>query len=207
VNVASIKTALKRYAGQSDEDPLLDYINAAYHEFEDAFDWPFLEVRTTLLTGAAGDSTIALPSDFFKPKLLKDTTNNFPLDYMPQAEFYAKFANFSDTGKPMYYTSTGLNTFQLWPVLDSVVSYDLVYQKQFVDLASDADVPAIPVRYHYGLVYGAAAIALEGESEEDRAAAAEGKFNDWIGRAISKFSSRQLGEPDTVRDAMDYFYD
>jgi hypothetical protein len=204
VNVASLKTVLKRYAGQTDEDPLLEYLNAAYHEFEDAFDWPFLEVRNATLTGAVGDNTITLPADFFKPKLLKDVTNQTDLEYLPESEFYARFPDLTATGNALYYTSTGLTTFQLWPVLNSAITYDLIYQKQLDDLAADTDIPAFPTRYHFGLIYGAAAVALQAESEEDRATAAETKFNDWIGRAIAKFSSRQLGEPDVVRDVMEY---
>lgn len=204
MNVSSLKTALKRYAGLDDSDPLIDWLNAAYHEFEDAYEWPWLEVRTTSLTGAIGSSTLTLPSDFFKVKILRDTTDKSPLEYMPQTEFFGEFDDLTSTGQPMYYTTVGFDQIVLWPTLDRAVSYNLIYQKALTDLVLDTDVPAMPARWHYGLVFGAAAHGLQSESEEERSANAAGKFTDYINRAISKSSSRNIGEPDSVREVMDY---
>lgn len=202
--VSQLLQSLRRYGGFDTDDPLIEWLNAAYHEFEDAYDWPFLETRDIVTVSAApGEDAITGPTNLFKVIILKDLTNVNTLDYLPEIDLYRGINDLTSTGSPLYFTLTG-STIRLWPVPETAVTFDLVYQVQLPDLAATSDIPAIPARYHYGLIYGAAAIGLQAESEEDRAQAAETKFNEYIGRAISKLSSRRLGEPDTVSDAMGY---
>jgi hypothetical protein len=209
VDVASLKQALKRYGGFDDGDPLLDWINAAYHDFEDASDWPFLEAESIALTVTSNYemSRIALPADLLKPIIVRNRGTGSVLEFLPHTAYleegYYDTESSTSSGEPQYYTLMNSQLF-LFPTPDQVYDLWMIYQKQLPDLAADLDVPAIPTRYHYGLVYGAAAHGLQAESEEERAQSAQSQFELYISNAISKLGSRQLGQADFVRETAGY---
>ena len=208
MNVASAKTLLKRYAGQDDSDPLLEYLNAGRHMWLDADDWPFLEVRTESLSTAVGSNTVAVPADLFKVVWLRDRTTKELIEYKTSAEFYDEISDPSQEGKPSCFTLTGMTGIRFWPVPDAVLSLDLLYQKQASDLANDADLlDPVPTRYHMGVVFAAASVALQAESEEDRAQSALAQFQASVDAARSRYNMKQAGETGHVHDSMGYFVD
>lgn len=211
MNLGAMKTALKRYAGVDATDPLVDWVNAALHEFEEAYDWPFMETVANQPTVAA-DAQLTLPSDFFKLAKAKvviaagASVARSALTYVPRLRFedestYDPFT----TGEPTHYTLIGMDQMLVWPIPDGVYTVRVFYQKSLVDLAADADVPGLPSRYHYTIVEGAAVRALQAESEEDRAETARGIFEDSIDRHITKLGgAKQAGEFQQTRDVMEY---
>jgi hypothetical protein len=212
MNLGAIKTALRRYAGVDTTDPLVDWINAAMHEFEEAYDWPFMEGVANQPT-VASNTQLTLPADFFKlakAKVVVDRASasvaRAALTYVPRIRFedestYDPFT----TGEPSHYTLIGMDQMFLWPIPDGVYTVRVFYEKGLADLASDSDIPGLPTRYHYTIVEGAAVRALQAESEEDRANTARGIFEDSIDRHITKLGgSRQSGDFQQTRDVMGY---
>jgi len=205
MNLGTMKTALARIAGVDTGDPLLDWINAAMHEFEDAYPWPWLEAQTTLNTVAANPS-VALPADYFKMmKIRIDTTTvHREIRYKSWTAFEEEVQAPATPGVPDYYTLVGASTIILYPVPNLVYPLSVTYEKAMADLAIDANVPDCPVRYHYTIVKGAVVYALEAESEEERASTARGVFEDAIDRHITRLGNKQSGGYNTVRDVQEY---
>lgn len=208
MNLGTMKTALRRYAGVDATDPLVDWINAALTEFVEAYPWPFLEV-STLAGCVAGSPGLSWAGDSFnsyKILTIRQTTEPTALTYMPITQFEEDISDQTVTGKPQLYTLVGNEGIFLWPVPDSSsYIYRIRYQLSVPDLAADIDEPQIPARYHYTIVEGAAVRALQAESEEERAASARSIFEDSIDRHITAIGGRkQEGSYNQVRDVMGY---
>lgn len=203
MNLGEMKTALKRF-GFDTSDPLATWLNASMHEFEDAAEWSFLLKQTTIV-GNAGDSSLILPSDFFKTVSIRNSTDGNKLKWVDSRQFDADVFDFTVQDVPTTYTTLGQTIIRLYPVLDTTTTFVLTYESALLDMVNDTDVPGIPTRYHYsGIVQGAAAIALQAENEEERSTAARALFDSTVGRAILKFSGETLDEFKTVRDVQEY---
>lgn len=210
MNLGTMKTALQRYAGVDATDPLVDWINAAMHEFVDAYPWPFLDIIGNANT-AISDDVLPMPANFLKLSKARIVTKGATpltrtkLKYIPYTQSEDEEPKAIISGEPYQFTLVGTDFMILYPIPDAVYTVRLNYEKSPVDLAGDGDVPDIPVRYHYTLVEGAAVRALQAESEEDRAATTRGIFEDSIDRHITKLGGkRQDGEYNQVRDVMGY---
>lgn len=202
MDVTAMQTALKRF-GFDDNDPLLIWLNAAMHEFEDAADWAFLLKRVDIAV-AAGDDSLALPADYFKTRSLRHS-DGFKLKWRDYRDFDESIEDYTVQGTPSWYTTLGLNVAQFYPVADTAFTATLMYEAQLVDLVNPTDVPAIPTRYHYsGIVQLAAAIGLQAENEEERSTAARALANDTIARAATKYSTETIDEFSQVRDSQGY---
>lgn len=204
MNLGSLKTALKRY-GFNDADPLTDWINAALHEFEDAYPWPWLE-KEVFLALLTGENEITLPADFYKLQSVKFKGFELRPKYLGYDVFTDEIADRTVTGSlPTVFTLIGMDTMPVWPVPTQDLDLILLYRRSVDDLVDDTDIPNIPTRHHYGLVAGAATYALQAENEEDRAVTAANLWQSVIDRAIARYATRQEMEPDQVRDSAGYF--
>lgn len=212
MNAGTMKTSLKRIAGVSDTDPLMDWLNAGMHDFEDAYDWPFLDIVGGV-TMLAGSNNPDLPPDLAVLYTARvDTTPSGgtvtrpSLKYVPRVKFEDEsYFDPTQTGEPTHYTLVGNSSIFLWPTPDQNYHFRVYYRKFLTDLLEDVDIPALPAKYHYSIVTGAAAVALEAENEEDRAETWRNIFEDNIQRAISRLGgSRQDGSFNTVRNVMGY---
>lgn len=212
MNLGTMKTALSRIAGVDSTDPLADWINAGMHEFEDAYDWPFLEGLTALTTTANSPTPVSVPTDLEKVIEIKVTVAlganvvRPALRYVPKIHMDEGTFDPIAKGEPTYYTLLGNNSISFWPIPNGVYSATLYYQAFLPDLVGDSDTPVgVPTKYHYTIVRAAAMLALDAESEEDRAETARTVFEDRVERHISKLGgSKQSGSFNTVRDAMGY---
>jgi hypothetical protein len=208
MNFASMQTALLRY-GFDVNDPVQIWLNAAMHDFEAAFDWPFLEVlpyQTTLNIGANG---ITLPSDAGKVIYVKDMTNLAKLKYYDRHKFVRVIQDPTDVGQAEVYTLVGTNQLQFWRVLQSATTFEVMYQALCPDMVNPTDVPGtaetpFPEIVHYAILQCAAAIALQAENEEDRATTALQQYQASLMRFMGKFGERELDEPTTVEDEQGY---
>lgn len=201
--VSEGRTALKRF-GFNDDDPIITWLNEGMHQFEDAHDWAFLQQITTI-AAAIGASTLVLPSALHKIHSIRDVTGKVKLKYVTVSEFERTVTDPTVTGLPEIYTITGTETVQFFPVTAVARSFRVVYQEELVDmvLAPDAAMPG-PTRMHYPIVQGAAMIALQAESEEDRGANAKNEFEAAISRLWGKYNKKELDEPQQVTDVMGY---
>lgn len=207
MTLGDMKEALKRY-GFSDDDPLTIWLNAAMHQFADAYPWPFLETFSTYFT-TIGSDTIDFGSNFFSVSQIRHIVG-LPLDYMGTLQFEDDIQDPSVSGKPTIYTLSGMSGIRLYPVPDAAYELRVTFRRLVFELENDTDTPFEGLgvfdpatAYHYTIVQGAAAIALMAENEEDRATTAQDQFNAGISRAIQAYSTR-AGGFGQVRDTQGY---
>lgn len=202
MNLGTIKTAVKRF-GFDDSDPLLDWINAAYGEFNDSMEnAPWLK-GVASNTFAIGNPIVASPTDLLLPTALLYSTASqgkpwYPVEFKSTL-MYELNEQPVETGPPCHWTTAGGGLF-VTPNPDIAYFYTLYYDAFAVPLAADVDIPVIPSRYHYSLVQGAASIGLDAENQEDRSQTQRTKFTDTIDRAIAKYRTTQSGRFDRVRN-------
>lgn len=200
------QTLLKRY-GFDNSDPLNDWLDEGQTMFEDSHDWPFLQ-QTATINPAAGASTLVFPSDFFKIHSVRDMTNQTKLQVMDHHTFDRDVTDPTDTGQARNYIIIGTNVIQLWPVLDSAVTFRVIYQRELTDisaLAGDGSNLDGPARTHYPMVLAAAYTALMAENEEERATTALQQFQSAVDTRWRKYSTVDSDEPRQVQDVMGYF--
>jgi hypothetical protein len=206
--VSEAKTALKTY-GFADGDPLSSWLEAAKQRVEESDDWPFLQ-KIAVQAVLAGVSVPTLPADLFKPISLRDVTNNRKLSYKDPVGFDRDIEDPTDTGFSTTYTLTGTQTavpvlVTVWPINTLPWSCRIFYQATLTDITGLADGATLPgpLAFHYIYVLGAAAIALQADNEEDRAATAQTTFEAALGHQRRKWFS-DLDEARTVQDVMGY---
>jgi hypothetical protein len=203
VNVGQIKTSVKRF-GFEDTDPLLDWINEANAQFVEAFDWPWLK-KTLFGFLTPGTNTLPiLPPLSAMPISVVIGVNNssVPLSYKSFTEF-ATTTLFTDLGVPRFWTKMSDTQFFVAPIPDQDYGYTMYYTAAAETFTADTDIPLIPLRYHFALVRGAAAIGLDTENQEDRAATQQQRFQDIIDRALTYYSSEQRGSLGRIRNVRD----
>lgn len=203
MNLGEIKTVLRRVAGLSTTDPLNDWVNAAMRDFETAHKWTFLETEASVNT-TVGDSTPTMPADLFKIISAKIVGDALPLTYIPRNAWNTRIPDDTVSGKPEFFTVVGLSGMQLYKVPDAIYPIKLVYRKTLTTLVNDVDTPGIPTKYHYAIVEKASAIGLQAESEEERAVAAEDRYQTIVENAIVDSSEHQEAEFAQVQDTQLY---
>lgn len=204
--VSDLKTGIKRY-GFDDKDPLLVWINAAYHQIEkERMAWSWLEeLETFTLEPNTARFTITNGAKrFVKIRDTSDETQKAwagkDLEYWGRSKLLRSGYNLTQIGNPELYTILKRDTLQVWPVPNAQRTLEVWYIKELEDLVEDTEEPGIPVADHYTIVLGAAAIALQAENEEDRAATAQSQFEVELSRMVTADEERQVGEPDYVED-------
>jgi hypothetical protein len=203
-----MQTALMRY-GFNDTDPINLWINAAMHEIEGAFDWPWLYEGPVSLVVTAGTNSVTLPTDFVKIHSLKDLDHLAKIKFWNRHKFTRLIQDETDTGLIELYTLVGTNQIQFWRVPVTDTNIMLIYQGSTPDLVNPTDVPTTgsqqwPVMLHYPIVQRSASIALQAENEEDRAKTAQSEFETALMRCMGKYSEDQLDDADTVEDVQGY---
>lgn len=206
--LSEMETLLKRY-GFDERDPLLAWLNAAMHEIEDDFDWPWLESNAETIKVAVGINSLALPATALKVIGIRDVTNLAKLEYWDRRKFMREISEPAERGQPQCYTLLNTNEVQLWPVPEQEFTYEVIFQGRTTDLANPTDEPTTqgnvwPVNAHFIIVERAAAIALQAENEEERAKSAMEQFEKSLERLRRKFGERELDEPTAVEDVMGY---
>lgn len=210
MNLTALQTALKRY-GFDDPDPLTTWLNAGMRQFVDAYQWAFLEATgTPTVTTSAQLSLSTALTTFRKVRTvaIQDTTANptyQKLLYWSAHRFDRELtAPTTQTGQPQIYTLVGLDAMTVWPVPDKSYRLLIRYIKSVPDLVNGTDIPAIPVEYHYTIVRAAAVIALQAESEEERAQAAEQGYEADLQSAIAQYGTHEEDDADQVEDTQGY---
>lgn len=210
--VGDAKIALKAF-GFDDTDPLLIWLEAAKSDFEGRDDWPFLIKTAALIPMAIGVISVSggtLPADIFKVMSVRDNTQGLKLQELDPLAYDRDLDNPNEPGLPQNYSvfasavAPGLNL-AIWPASTQAWSLQLRYQATMTDITTLGDGVQMPgpVQMHYAYVQGAAAIALQADNEEDRAATAqqlfESKISSWRRKTFS-----DIDEPSTVQNVMGY---
>lgn len=203
--VSDLKVAVKRY-GFDDEDPLLTWINAAYHAIEEEYaSWSFLH-RMETLVGTANQSLFVPTGSVQRAIKFRDITDTLDQDlfYWDERKFDREIRNQNEEGNPEVYTIRGTNELQVWPVPNVARTYILRYIEALADLEDDGDEPKLPTKNHFLIAQGAAYIGLQAENEEDRAANAQAQFTTALARMVSSDMNNQTGQSDSAQDVMGY---
>ena len=211
MNLGAMQTALERY-GFDVGDPLSTWLNAAMHEIESAFDWPFLEEGPVTLQIPAGSNALVLPGDAIKVISIYDLDHLAKIKYWNRHKFRRMIQDQTDVGLIEIYTLINTATVQVWRVPQIPTNIEVVYQAAVPDMVAQADVPGTPqyqwpAMMHYPIVMRAASIALQAENEEDRAKTAQDEYQRSLLACMGKFGERQIDEPETVEDAQGYLSD
>lgn len=208
MNLEEMETALKRF-GFDSTDPLRTWLNAALHEVEESFDWPWLEGKLEVIKMAAGSSTITLPANCLKIISIKDVPNQRKLKYYDIHRWMREIQEPTEVGYAEVYTLLNTNEIRIWRVLQEEVEFELIYQATTPDLLESASEPRTgerlwPLSTHYVIVRKAAIIALEAENEEERAEKQNKQYELSLLKLMGKYGERELDEPTTVVDTQGY---
>lgn len=136
------------------------WVNLRYGQvYNDRF-WVFRNA-TALTTTTGGSATLgSLPADFGRLVALNDPYGQ-ALRYLTPSEYAASYYSTSTpVGAPTDYTVLD-GVIKLGPAAASSLSgYQITYQRKWVKLVNNSDVPDLPEEYHYMLVHGGLATGL-----------------------------------------------
>ena len=207
--LSGMRDALRRF-GFDPSDPLTVWLNAAMHEFVDAAPWPFLEQVQTITAPTSGTEVSAISDGVERINsvyLADPMSNDHKLSFWRWHKFLREISNPDSTGKPEIWSVWGSRELHVYPVANGAYDLKVYYIGNVSDMSADDDEPGgglIPERWHYTIVQGAAAIALQAENEEERSATARALFESGISRGVAHYGLRHGDEFEQVQDVMGY---
>lgn len=200
MNLTAMRTELAARGFDYLSDTRKDYfLNRAYHQLCEMEPWPFL--RTT--TSGTAPLTI---SDLRQIVYVTDSTNDTELEGIDERTVRDGDPDLSSAGTPELWFLTGSGTLNVYPANTSH-TISVVYYKVPSDLASGADAPIAPARYHYLIVDGAAILAYR---DSDNFEASRALKEDWaieVEDMSNSLLSRNYQNPDTIVGSSDGWYD
>jgi hypothetical protein len=207
-----MKTAVKRY-GFDDSDPIVTWINWAIHDFETAYDWPFLRQAPISVVTVAGTKDYTPAGLNNMARIRNISIDGYDGVLKPISDkVYDEESDKDADGVPTHYieftselggAGSGSSTTQitLWPTPDAAYTMRVRTSWALAELSTDANSPAIPRRYHQALVQKAVAYGFEADNSEDRASTANNHFEDKILRGIREYGTGKVRQ---VRDVQGY---
>lgn len=138
------------------------WINEAYHEINEAEDWPYLVVTS------AGAAPLTI-TDARKVLSVVDTVQAVQLTGTTQRALLRVFASVATAGTAeWWWHDTAGTAVKIYPT--SVNNISVTYLKVPVDLSAGGDTPIVPARYHELIVNGAVRRAYEDSDNYEAAA-------------------------------------
>lgn len=164
------------------------WINDAYLEICDEYEWPFLEAVAT------GNGTVAV-TDLKTVLWVVDTTNNVALDFLDRRTIVDQVdANLTTVGTPSYWYLND-TTVAVYPV-GSTTALSVKYIKVPVVLSAGGDTPVVPARYHQAIIDGAVRRALLDTNNAEDAKAAEAERQAKVTTMLGSLAGRNAFETD-----------
>jgi hypothetical protein len=161
-------------------NPKLDrWVNFAYLDLAGAISFESLEDDITRSTVAA-NRAVAAPGNTLAIKVVRDTTNDRLLSWIPKPEYFRRSA--SASGQPTHWTRHG-EEILLHPIPDDVFSLDIFYQTMPDRLTSPADTTILPDTWDVAIHLLSVYHGLQATGEEQRASA-------WWARAVNYIQTR-----------------
>lgn len=119
---------------------------------------PFLGTTSSTLTYILRKTYYALPSDTGKILNLRQTRTKEPLRYVPIRQLDRMVPDRTRTGKPEWYTISGVDSDRLYklefyPVPNEAMNINGRYYEVVSDMSADSDIPVLPEAYHDILVW------------------------------------------------------
>jgi hypothetical protein len=186
---------------------LLTWVNDAYMQCVDEI----VKVNPDFFTKSATASTsngqqeYALPSDFDKALMVNIQIDSTWKRVLPMANIN-QVPIVADTtsgqgfswANPRFYIVGGNIGFMPIPDETGSSNIKLWYVYAPDELSADADVPAIPAKFHHILKYGAYANYLDQDDEHAAAERMRIRFDNLVQRMVESIVDRQLDEPKSV---------
>lgn len=146
------------------------WLNLAYKEIWNAYEWPFAEAE---VTGTALAGFVAAPADFRKAIYVTDkqlgTAPGRPLDFITMAELQEDYSienlALTSSSPEFWYYDPVLAQIKAYPVGGTIY---MRYYKRAVTVAG-ATVPLVPAEYHL-LIVDRAMVEVYKDNDEDEKA-------------------------------------
>ena len=181
MTLANFRTDVDSALGSKgiDNTRLDRWINFGYHDLGGSVDFESLETNTSTNT-VSSTQTIAVPSLAEIVKLVKDTTNDKLLGWIPKAELFRRAI--TPTATPTNWTRHG-DLIYFTPVPNAIIAMFIVYKIAPTRLTSSGAVTVFadiwdPAVFLLSVHHGLLALGQEARSAS------------WLGRAISYIGSR-----------------
>lgn len=126
-------------------------INQSYREVATRYRHPEVEKSETITT-ADGTATDALPSDYWYTQVIRNETDDFPLNYRKLSWIIAQETD--SKGSPQFFTQHGTNL-HFYPTPDGVYSLTHYYVQEITDLSSGGDLTVVNDAWDEAIVWGA----------------------------------------------------
>lgn len=133
-------------------DSVKQWLNARYAQVWGSEDWTFRKASGSV-TVTAGNATAAAPANYGIGMGLWTELGDL-VTYVTPKDYLDTHTGTVVSGTPDSYTVLN-GVVLLDPTPAASATYTCLYEKAFVPLALDADVPLLPAEHHYMLVYGA----------------------------------------------------
>lgn len=119
---------------------------------------PFLGSTASGLSYTLRKTYYTLPSDAGKILDLRQVQTIIQLRYIPVRQLDRMISDRTRTGKPEWYTISGITSarlykMELYPVPNEAINIQGRYYAVVADLSSDSDIPILPEAYHEILVW------------------------------------------------------
>jgi hypothetical protein len=218
---AQIITDLKNLIGpgiEVDDGGLLTWVNDAYMQMVDEV----VKVSPDFFAKSATADTVnaqqeyELPSDFDKALMVNIQIDGTWKRAMPLQNIN-KIPTVADTSSgqgfswadPKFYIINGNIGFMPIPDEDGNENIKMWYIYTPSELSADADVPAIPSKFHHIIKYGAYANYLDQDDEHAAAERMRIRFDALVQRMVESMVDRQIDEPKSVEITSnhDLYYD
>lgn len=166
------------------------WLNQAYLELCEMYDWPFLEASTT------GTSNITI-SDLGKVLSVIDSTNYTVVPYLDRREVLRISTDLTTTGVASVWYLEGSTTLKTYPVSTSTLT--IRYISVPTELSSSSDSPVVPARFQDLIVDGAVIKAYKDNDDAQAAAALRQEYDRSLQVMINSLLNRDHGTGDFIQ--------
>jgi len=180
-----------------EENAVVRYIKQADNDLQSRwFDWDFLWNEASI-SSVASTSTITSPTDLGNWKLDEiiwdKTTDNYQeLEYVVWDQYNLQYKLGSiDTGTPEVFSVKPSNVIDMYPTPDSATAVSVTYWKTPTEFSADADISAIPVRFHKIIIARAKMYYAENEDAPEIMAGSLNEFEDLLDKLEADQLPRQ----------------
>jgi len=165
-------------------DVVYQSINEALAFIAAETDWPWLRAQEPLTT-VVGTATYAVPSDWIRTDRIVDDDGD-PLERVDARQLEDEWGD--QRGRPVAWATdvdaSGNEVIVLRPIPDAARTFKHFYVRREKVLSSDTEAPYLPSQFHDAVVALAEALVLEVGRDDERAARARARYEQWRSRML-----------------------
>lgn len=179
---------------------LKTWMNAGYQNTGRRHLWPFLWTETDITTSAS-DDTYDIDDDVMFVYMVRNTTDDIPLNYVSLVDFFRTYPDPSATGTPSLFrlpgvtqssvATTPITQIAFYPIPDGTKTIKASYYQRLTALDSNTDIPKIPTEYHELPILYAANIYFEREGDA-RAASMWDKYENGLKDMVEQYNAQPV---------------